>query len=188
MKSGSLRESKRTLEEEFFHKESERKLGELREQLARQSSRQELQDASGISDPLLLDRLMKLGVTAETSTLLNLVPVIEVAWADGTIQSEEREAILSGAKNEGIAEGSPAHGLLLGWLQTRPASSLFEAWLGYVRDLTAELSAEQTAVLSARVSSFARGVAEAAGGFLGIGSVAGSEQKVLDRVEEAFKR
>ena len=57
----------------------------------------------------------------------------------------------------------------------------------YVRVLVETMSAEDRRFFKGRVLDRAGGVAEAAGGFLGIDSkVSASEQKVLDEVASAF--
>ena len=48
------------------------------------------------------------------------------------------------------------------------------------------MSAEDRRFFKGRVLDRARGVAEAAGGFLGIGKVSPPEQKVLDELASAF--
>ena len=60
-------------------------------------------------------------------------------------------------------------------------------WKDYVRALAETMSAEDRRFFKGRVLDRARGVAEAAGGFLGIGSkVSAPEQKVLDELASAF--
>ena len=55
-----------------------------------------------------------------------------------------------------------------------------------MRALAETMSAEDRRFFKGRVLDRARGVAEAAGGFLGIGKVSAREQKVLDELASAF--
>jgi hypothetical protein len=73
-----------------------------------------LADASGISDQAVLRKLAGLGIRADTLAALTLIPLIEVAWADGKMNPREREAVLSGARSTGISEDSPGGFLGLG--------------------------------------------------------------------------
>ena len=119
---------------------------------------------------------------------LSLVPLITVAWADGAIQDNERDAILHGAAGKGMEAGTDGHELLSSWLAKKPDDSLFEAWEGYIKSLLAQLNDEQTRLLKKQVVNFASLVAGSAGGFLGVGKVSGSEQKALARIEAAFAK
>ena len=119
---------------------------------------------------------------------LSLVPLIEVAWADGEIQSNERTAILQGAHGKGLEQGTDGYELLESWLKKRPAPALLDAWEGYIKALASQLNDEQNRLLKNQIVGFAKMVAASAGGFLGIGKVSASEEKVLSRIESAFNR
>jgi hypothetical protein len=183
-----LDERRDALENEFFHKEDQKKIEHLKEGLSKQSTKEELRKASGMSDDAVLDQLVSLGLTGKTVAALSLVPLIWVAWADGTIQDNERVAILNGAHGKGLEEGTPGYALLESWLAKQPDDKLFSAWETYIKTLAAQLNDEQNRLLRTQIVNFARVVAESAGGFLGIGRVAGSEEKVLSRISAAFDR
>src|SRR4030095_2790447 len=129
-----------------------------------------------------------LGLKANTIAALSLVPLIEVAWADGEIQDNERNAILQGAHGKGLEVGSDGYDLLQSWLKKQPKGDLFDAWQAYIKALTGQLNDEQNKLLKNQIVGFAKMVAAAAGGFLGIGKVSASEEKVLARIESAFTR
>ncbi|MEN8180948.1 MAG: hypothetical protein ABFS46_00275 [Myxococcota bacterium] len=182
-----LGDRRKALEEEFFRKENERLRQRLHEQMETEEHRAAISRASGISDPAVLDRLVALGLDGETVTALSLVPLIDVAWADGRMEDAERTAVLSAARAQGVDDASPAGLLLESWLSTPPPPRLREAWTDYVGALSASLEPEQRASLRDEVVGRARAVAEAAGGFLGLGSkVSGREQEILERLEAAF--
>jgi hypothetical protein len=183
-----LDERRQALEEQFFAKENAEKLDALKEELAEQDIKSELRKASGMTDDAVLEKLVGLGLRGETVVALSLVPLISVAWADGAIQDNERNAILQGAKGKGIEEGSASFKLLSSWLEKKPDASLFDAWQGYIKSLIAALTDEQTKLLRTQIVGFARMVAESAGGFLGFAKVAASEEKVLDQIAAAFTK
>jgi hypothetical protein len=183
-----LKERKQSLEEEFFHKENAKKIKAMREKLKVENTREGLRKASGLTSDALLDRLVELGMSADTVAALNLIPLIHVAWADGVMQNEEREAILNGAKDRGIDSDSPAYEILDTWLANEPESTLFEAWSGYVKAFAKEhLNDEQFEELRQQILGFAQSVAEAAGGFLGINAVAKSERDAIDAIKAAMQ-
>lgn len=176
------------LEEEFFHKENERKLAKLREQLSAQETKDELRKTSGMSDEAVLDKLVELGLRGPTVAALSLVPLIAVAWADRDLQDNEREQILQAAAGKGMEPGTPGHELLISWLTRPPDDSLFEAWEGYMKALIGQLTDEQVRVLKNQIQHMAKLVAGASGGFLGFGKESGSEKRVIERIERAFDR
>lgn len=181
-----LKQRKQALEDEFFHKQSQKNLEALRDELARKTSREELRKASGMTDEGVLDRLAELGIGADTVMALSLVPLLHVAWADGKIQGQERDAILQGAEKKGIDKDSSAFALLHEWLSNEPSPSLFETWSSYIKALHGKLSDREAAQLRIQVTRFARFVAEAAGGFLGMGKISDAEEAALARIEAVF--
>ena len=58
----------------------------------------------------------------------------------------------------------------------------------YIKALASQLNDEQNRLLKNQIVGFAKMVAASAGGILGFGKVSGTEEKVLARVEGAFKR
>jgi hypothetical protein len=184
----SLEERGRALENQFFDKENQKKLEALKAAENAKHTREDLRKASGMTDDAVLDKLVELGLRSNTIAALSLVPLIEVAWADGEIQDNERTAILQGAHGKGLEQGTEGYDLLQGWLKRKPTTDLFEAWQSYIKALAGQLNDEQNRLLKNQIVGFAKMVAAAAGGFLGIGRVSASEEKVLERIEVAFKR
>lgn len=182
-----LGERKKALENEFFAKENARLLEKLRAEKARSAARDALADASNIQDPALLDHLVEIGIGPETWVALSLVPLVEVAWADGTLDAKERKAILGAAADTGVRPGKASYDLLESWLESRPAPAMLEAWGEYVVSVASRLDASGKETLKAEIVGRARRVAEAAGGLLGFGKkVSPEEQAVLDRLEHPF--
>jgi hypothetical protein len=184
----TLEERGHALENQFYEKENQEKLAAMKAKLEQQQSKDELRKASGMSDDAVLDRLVALGMRANTIAALSLVPLIQVAWADGVIQDNERTAILQGAHGKGLEDGSDGYALLQGWLKKQPGDELFTAWEAYIKALAAQLNDEQNRLLKNQIVGFAKLVASAAGGILGIGKISASEDKVLHRIEAAFHR
>jgi hypothetical protein len=187
MPNPGMQERGRALEEAFFQRQHEEQLAKLRLKQEETEAREALAEASGLHDPELLARLASLGIRAETLAALTLIPLVEVAWADGSIAAREREAILRGAEASAIEKGSPSYKLLEIWTHDRPAPELAASWRAYIRSLCAELSEEQRRHLEERILGRARAVADAAGGFLGLGDrVSAEEEAVLAKLAEAF--
>ena len=188
MSEVSLEERGRALENQFYEKENQEKLDAMKSKLEAQQSKEELRKASGMTDDAVLDRLVALGLRSNTIAALSLAPLIQVAWADGTIQDNERVAILQGAHGKGLEEGTAGYDLLQSWLKRRPGDELFTAWESYIKSLAAQLNDEQNRLLKNQIVGFAKMVAAAAGGILGFGKVSATEERVLHRIEAAFNR
>ena len=186
MSEVTLEERGRALENQFYEKESQQKLAAMKHKLDEQGTKDELRKASGMTDDAVLDKLVHLGLRANTIAALSLVPLIQVAWADGKIQDNERTAILQGAHGKGLEKGTPGYELLQTWLQHKPTDELVDAWEAYIKALASQLNDEQNRLLKNQIVGFAKMVAASAGGFFGIGKVSATEEKVLHRIEHAF--
>jgi hypothetical protein len=189
MSPDPLQSQRLALEEEFFQRETDRLREQLRKQLRSRAHREALSRASGISHPEVLDHLIEMGLDADTVVVLGLVPLVEVAWADGKMDEAERRAVMAAAREMGIDDASPASLLLEGWLcAPPPPPRLRDVWFRYVEALCHELDEKERVELRDDVLGRALQVAEAAGGFLGLGSkVSAVEREELHRLEAAFK-
>jgi hypothetical protein len=182
-----LGDRERALEEEFFRRREAALRERDRAEAARKGVKAAMSAASGVSDDATLQRFLDLKMQPDTVMALRLVPVVEVAWADGSVDDRERQAVLEGVASIGITPDSVAYALVEGWLAEPPAPSLHDAWASYARALAAQLSPTDRADLRRGLVKQARAVAEAAGGFLGLGSkVSKAEEEVLRRLEAAF--
>jgi hypothetical protein len=175
-----------SFEEIFFAKQDAKVLAQLREERERKAAVESLARASGIDDSDLLERLVALGIDARSWTALSLVPLVEIAWADGSIDEKERAAVLAAASEHGLHRTAPGYVLLENFLRNRPDAALFASWGGFVTELAAELPPAEREELRSRVVERARKVAASAGGILGIGSISDAEKRVLAALERPF--
>ena len=179
-----LRDRGKSLEDEFFRREDRRLMDRLKELKAAEATREALAKALGITKPAILQELMELGIRAETVAALFTVPLVEVAWADGTLDAKERRAVVDRA---GVARDSTAGALLEAWLDRRPDPKLLAAWTHLVQAMCEQLGADGTERLKTGLLERAAAVAAASGGVFGVGSkVSRSEAAMLARLEAAF--
>ena len=178
----------RTLEDEFFRKEDQRLTARLKEIREKDVSRDALAKASGIKNPAIIDNLLQLGIRAEALAALAIVPLVEVAWADGSLDDKERRAILERAEKAGISPGSTDHELLRSWLERRPEPKLLTAWIHMAEGLSEHMSPAEVEALRVGLVERVQGVASASGGFLGIGKVSSAEADMIRQIESAFRR
>jgi hypothetical protein len=181
-----LEDRKRSLEEAFFAKQNQELVQRLRSRQEREERTHAIRQASGIEDPDLLARLVDLGLGPDTVAALSLVPLIEVAWADGDVHPKERQAVLQAAAESGVETGSTAADLLESWLARRPDPALLTAWKEFVRSLSSELAPDARRALRDDVLGRAERVAEAAGGLLGAAAISGKERDKIYELDHAF--
>ncbi|MCP5056649.1 MAG: MMPL family transporter [bacterium] len=144
-------------------------------------------DAS-LGDEALHASLRALGIHEQTLRALGLIPLVQVAWADGQLDARERAAILDAAQSLGLDQDAQSLELLSEWLAGPPDESLFHAWRGYVEALLTQLSIEGRVRLEETVLVRARSVAQAAGGVAGLRRVSRSEELVLERLAVVFQQ
>jgi hypothetical protein len=187
MSKDQLGDRAKAMEESFFAKQNEALRQRLRESEETQTKKQALSAASGITDDALLDKLVALNLQGETLAALSLVPLVVVAWADGRIDSGERTAVLSAANSEGLHKDETSYQLLEQWLANPPPPDLLVKWKAYIQALSATLDNEARQALKSAILDRAREIANAAGGFLGIGGkVSKAEKAILEDLERSF--
>lgn len=171
----------------FFAKEDQVLIAKLRELEAVKKTREELAKVSGIQNQEILDHLVKLGIGASELVALELVPLVAVAWADGTIDAKEQQAVSASADKMGIKPDGIESELLKQWLTHCPKPAMLEAWKKYMHGVAELLTPEERKNMKDELLAHARSVAEASGGFLGLGNkVSKAEQAVLDDLAGAF--
>ena len=176
----------RKLEDAFFLEQDRIIIERHRAMKKMAETKEAIAAVSGISNDLVLARLVELDVRPETVAAQATVPLVEVAWADGKIDRAEREAVLAHANAKGISPGSTEHELLEQWLTHRPEPGLLAAWQAYIQGLCESLSPEERTALREELLHATRTTAEAAGGFLGVGRVSSKEQEMLDTLVASF--
>ncbi len=184
MSAETLGAERKSLEAAFFAKRNSALEG-MRSQREKQRG-EDLARVSLIRDPEVIAKLVDLGLDSASWVALSLVPLVEVAWADGAMSRRERDAILTAAVRHGIEPGSPSREMLESWLDAQPPGALFVAWDAYATGLVAKLSREERTTLREEIVERARKVAQAAGGILGIASISDAEKRVIAVLEQKF--
>lgn len=187
MEDDSLHKRGHALEAQFFSEVDRKLIEKLRADMAVESQRDRLKASTGLKDDAVLDELLGLGINDDTLSALSLFPLVWVAWADGSVEPAERTAVLRAATESGVAEGSPAMELLTQWLKKAPGEDMTHAWVDYIHALKASATPETVQRVKQSVLQRAHDVADAAGGFLGMGRVSAKESGILRRLEQAFE-
>ena len=176
-----------SMEEAFFTSKNAELLEKLRQNRLAEVTKEEIAAATGIHDEELLQRLVSMEINLQTLTALSVIPLVEVAWADGKMEKNERDAILKAADDAGMPHDGPGYRLLNEWLVQRPDDALLSCWKDYIAALADTLDADGYAQVRDNLLTRARQVAASAGGILGLGSISSEEKAKLAELEAAFK-
>jgi hypothetical protein len=171
----------RNLLDNFFIKEDQKLIKELRALQALKKAKKDLTDISGIKNDRILSKLLSLNIRPEILSSLTIIPLIKVAWADGSVTETEKKSIL-----EMLDKDSPEYGTVEQWLIRKPDNKLTDAWVAYIQGLCEKLSKEEIKVLKRSLLHRARKVASASGGFFGLFKTSAEEKEMMRKLETVF--
>ena len=178
----------RQREEEYFRKRDRELIERMRQAAAAAQAERELETKTGLHDPELLRDLHDLGFTPDTIGLLFLIPIIQVAWAEGGISTAERKLILQVARSRGIDAGSAADHQLAEWLERRPSADAFTRATRLIRAMLDHPGESHTDLSADDLVRYSEKIASASGGILGVGRVSAEERATLAQIAQALKK
>ncbi|HJN44494.1 MAG: hypothetical protein QGI10_03835 [Vicinamibacterales bacterium] len=179
-----LNDRERALENEYFRRKDQELIARLREQGRLEQERRALRDQLGSADDRLPAELQQAGFTDAGLALLHLIPLVDVAWADKGVTARERDLVLALAARRGVAEDTPEHRRLEGWLKRRPDQQVFETAYEGIRALLAHQETSVRTTTRLELVAWTTRVAEATGGILGMLPISHEERECLDRIAE----
>jgi hypothetical protein len=137
----------------------------------------------------MLAELLELGFTADTIALLPLVPVIELAWAEGGIKPSERQLLVALARRRGVEAGSTADDQLNEWMETCPTPEVFEKAGRLIAALLSSGALVTRGLTAEQVVFYCEQIASASGGLFGlpIRRVSTEERELLTRIASDLK-
>lgn len=182
-------ELKRTKEAEYFRRKEQELIERIRRRTTLENERREMAGITGVADEDVLATLQELGYTRETVRLIYLVPLIQVAWASGTVSPGERRIVLDAAEKMGIRSGTEVYEQLTEWLNKRPDQEFFDLTLRVIRDIMNALPSEKRESGTHDLVSFCKNVAAASGGILGFGNkISDEERTLIERIASELER
>jgi hypothetical protein len=186
-------------EREFFHRldveliEKMRKRAQVEQQRVRMTEisrsrceelerqRPQISQAAGTGDPEIVTALQNLGYTPATISLLHLIPVIRVAWIDGSVTRSERRVVLGLASLHGVERNTPAYNQLTAWLDRRPHETLLQGSWHALLALSRTIAPDERRAARDRLLQECRAVASASGGILN--RICAAERGLLQQME-----
>lgn len=188
MPDNPLSDRGRSLEEDYFRKQDQELIEKMRRAAAAENTRQQLSATTGLHAPELIAEVEALGFSPDTVALLPLVPLIEVAWAEGGVSGPERALVIQLARSRGIAEGGAADRQLATWLDTRPSADMFTRATRLVRAMLAVAGQDQAAMTADDLVKYSESIAAASGGIFGMNKISAEERDLLRRIAGELKR
>lgn len=184
-----LEDLRKAHENEYFQRKNQELIRKLKERLERQRTVEALKAGTGITDEELLEKVARHGVTPDTVPALHLVPLVQVAWADGEVQPDERELLLDAATNRGLKPGDSAYDFLAGLLDKRPPEELFDSVLEFIAALLAAMPPDEAEAARDNLENLAFSVARATGGLFGrFWNINDDEERALSKIARHLQK
>lgn len=177
----------RSREEEYFWKKDQELIEKMRRAAAAEQANRELGAKAGFTDPEMIQELQALGFTVDTVELLPLVPLVEIAWAEGGVSHAERQLVTKLARSRGIIEGSAADHQLSAWLASRPNPQVFGRAMRLVRAMLSSSSPTRTGLTADDLVAYCESIAAASGGVFGMKRISAEERALISTIASALK-
>jgi hypothetical protein len=176
-------------EAEYFHRLDADLIEIMRTRAASEQRRLRLAEASQVNEPSILQALEKLGFDSDTVLTLFLVPLVHVAWIDGSVSELERNRIIAIASLRGIKPNTPPYRSLVGWLDQRPTDEFFQRTLTVIERIFESLTAEESRAWREAILLCCREIALASGSHFSWGSnICAAERKLLRQISRGLQQ
>ena len=141
-----------------------------------------------MSDPALLAELAALGFTPETVSVLPLVPIVEMAWAEGGVTAAERDAARHAGPRAAASRKAapPIDSFRTGW-RGSPRADVFARATRLIRAMLDTGSPASGTLTADDLIKYSESIAAASGGILGIGKISAEERATLAKIVAALK-
>ncbi|HFE44713.1 MAG TPA: TerB family tellurite resistance protein [Nannocystis exedens] len=165
------------IEEEIYFKEQELAArAKLRERMEADAKKHAL-EARRLD---LAETIHALGFTGEKARIFDLMPLVHVAWIDGSVSRKERAAILDVVRSRGIQPGSEAFQMIESMLEERPSEAFLDETLTLLKQTLTGQDGASLVDLCVKI-------ADASGGFLGIGNAIDPEERAqIESIAQTF--
>jgi len=183
----------KAMEETYFRQEDAKLIDKLRQDAKLDEIAAALRDQLHVQNPDLLLRIRSLGITVDTAPALFLAPLLQVAWADGSVTKDERDTVLRLARERDVEPDSPAYAQIVEWLKDRPSDEIFDTAVEVLKAGFSVLPPAEQEERLQRVVEACNEVAMASGGglaqLLRLGnSVSSMESSMLDRIAKTLRK
>jgi len=172
-------------EDDFLYRRDRELLKEWRRRAEQEEQLNELSAATGIADREILLDLQEYDYDPASAPLLRIVPLVLVAWSDGTINSQERQRISHIAILRGLDNEDSGWRKLVRYLEDRPSDQFFQLMLRALRSSLETSLPEERERSKRELIGDCTSVAMTAGGLIGVGRVSQAEQATIEAIAAA---
>jgi len=132
------------------------------------------------------EAIRALGFDEETVKVLDLIPLVDVAWAEGEVSKGEADLIREVMRLRGLTPNDRGWQLIESFLVDAPSEVFFNRALELVRKIYDALPGDKKRRAREDLVNFCIEVADASGGFFGLGRVSNEERHELKKIIDAL--
>ena len=187
MANDAFERRRKSFEAEYFGRKDADLVDKLKAVFHRKIDKASVSEVTGIRNDQLLDNLVALNTSGELLAAFNLLPLVELAWADGSVDDREIRSIMAAAEQEGLLAGSRSLHIVEFALKHGPNREARELWYLYANKLKKTLTKAELTEFREDLLNHARAVATTSGGILNVAfTISPNEQRVLDTIAKAL--
>lgn len=180
---------RRSREAEYFIEREQELISKLRRRVNLETELRRLLANKEEANQEIMQDLEALGYRRATLSVLHLVPLVRIAWAEGFVTERERGRIFEIARLRGIEPGSLPYEQLSEWLTHRPSEEFFEKTLGIIQTMLEALPPEEREAGKRNLVAYCKQVAAASGGILHLwGHTSDEEHAAIDHIAAELER
>ena len=193
MENELFRDRERANEANYFRQEDAKLLESLRARAPLDEIAKALGEKLRVDNPELLQHVRDLGLSPEAAPALFVAPLVQVAWAEGSVTPAELDTVLKLAASRGVTPNTPPHDQLLAWLKERPSDAVFDTAVEIIKYGFDVLPPAERDDRIKKIVEACHEVAAASGGglaaMLGLGSsVSNAEASLLDDIRRTLRQ
>ena len=188
MSEGDYGARTRAMEDDYFYKKDRELIEKMRKAAADEKARSEMAAQIRINDPGLIKDLGELGFTPETVKVLPLMPIVQLAWAEGGVSAANASCSSRSPATAVSVEGSPADHLLADWMTRAPAPEVFSNAMRLIRAMLEVPAPGGDTITADDIMRYCELIAAASGGIFGIGKVSSEERATLAQIAAELKK
>lgn len=163
-------------EDAYFQQRDQEARQQLRDQLGKAAGTLSA-DAEATQRMSVTERITALGFVGDKLKVFDLLPLVHVAWADGSVSRKERATILEIVRARGILPGTDAFRTVETLLEERPTQAFFDQTLAILKDAVGGARAASIVDLCVQIAG-------ASGGFLNIGTISAEERAMIEQIAQ----
>jgi hypothetical protein len=136
----------------------------------------------------IIEGLASLGLSRSDYHIVQILPLIQVAWAEGSVDKPERNAILQYMKKNHLPDSTVKH--IDRWLSKQPTEDAYNMAHKLIVNLAHRYEGVDFQFDLNTIQRTLKGcntVASTSGGFLGMGRTSAVEKAVIENITEAFQ-